>query len=182
MNYSEITDVVSEIAQAWPVYSPAERKDLLVKKLEDLDYRKAKQGIDDLIMSFKGIPNIADMVEAIKNAKVEIVIANCNICFNEGWILVNEQGHGTYKQCSCGNQGRSRLADQRDRTSEGKLIASFDESCWALYKGMRDYVDENVDRGMSDEEICNTLSTTFPQRAERLKVLIEERSQLQDIF
>ena len=69
MNYSELNEVVDEIIAAWPVFSPQERRGLLIRKLENQEYLKAKEGIDALTMTYKGMPTIADIIDAIKNAK-----------------------------------------------------------------------------------------------------------------
>lgn len=171
MNYSELTEVVDEVIAAWPVFSPQERRALLIRKLENQDYLKAKQGLDDLVMTYKGIPTIADIIEAIKNSRVAVVVEDCSICQNEGWILLDPSGHGTYKKCSCGNQGRreDRFYDDPNHTSEGKIPASLDESCWALYKARKE-----DDPDLSDDDVCQSLVPFWPQRAARLRELLDE--------
>lgn len=186
MSPLQLKDLVTSIVQAWPVWSPEGRQSLLRNHLSEYEHQRALEGINALISEFTGSggPSIGDIREAISRVKITKPFEPCEKCDNTGWLQVDEKGHGSYKKCSCDNPVdlSRRPIHGAELTSEGLPAASLDESCWALYRGMRDYIDENAEYPVSDQEIISKLSTAFPQRAKRLEELLDEREKLQDIF
>lgn len=178
MNVTETDSIVKDIVVSYPIWNPEDRQKLLVEHLQDFDFGRARDGVRSLMRNFKGMPNLSDILDAIESIKVQTEIQDCDLCDNDGWVEVTSGKDNVVEKCDCGNQGIHDTGDYMDEfTSEGKEIASFDESCWALHKGIK-----TTESGMSDGDACNRLEEVFPKRAARLRELIDEREKLADIF
>ncbi len=177
MNTFEADNLVRTISSAYPVWNPPERQALLRGKLMKHDYHRAEKGVDHLIENFNKIPSIADILQSIMLIKMEVKVANCLKCNNEGWIITDPTDRTSYKKCDCSNQNnQSTDSKNKETTAYGDKIATFDESCWALYKGIKNAPEC---AGLSNEELIKRLKLPFPERAKRLEELLLEEA---DIF
>jgi hypothetical protein len=169
MNTYEAQAIVRQIVNAYPVWTPPERQALLQSRIIKHDYVRCEKGVEMMLDNFNKNPTIADILQFIMAVKgVESDVLQCSKCSNEGWIQENDEGHGTYRKCSCRNQNASKLGGDPELTIEGKPIASFGESCRKLWSGAK---SSNPD--LSDDDICDLLEPMFPQRAKAIRELID---------
>lgn len=152
MNTNETNIVVRELVRAYPVWNPAERQALLREKLLPQDFERALKGVNNLIETFKGLPSIADVLEAIRTTQISRQVTECPRCDNLGWLLIDLEGQSTYRQCSCGNQNAKRQIND-NLTTDGKQPASLAEGIAAFKRGMTaerpdlspEYIQEQID-------------------------------------
>jgi len=158
MQNTQANELATTIAQFWPIWSPAERQSQLRRKLLPLDYGRASQGIDDMTDQFKGMPSWADFAEYIMRVRIQIEgRADCTVCENTGWVIVDETGQGTAVKCECGGGHEKKFYDQKDVTSEGYRVATLEEAYAGILTGF-----EKARPDWNHEQVMLEMDKWFP--------------------
>lgn len=186
MNENEIKIISDKIANMWNSWGYPEKREAVKRHLVQYDFQRAYKAIDMLERTSKGSygPSIADMIEAIESIKTENKTErqHCKTCGDTGWLVVDETGRNSVKQCKdCnGDSICARPCDMPGYNSAGQLIATFDESVAALYRG---YMKANP--SATNKKAIKKLTVMFPKRGHRLEKMLasgEIASLESDIF